>query len=275
VRSRNIKPGFFQNEVLPELSAHTRLLFIGLWCLCDWEGRMELRPKRILMSIFPYEQHLDINQMLLELHNTGFITMYGDGKYLQVNNFLKHQHPIQKERDKPSSIPDQSQFDPGSILDRSKIDPSMIPVGLIPDILKPDVLIPDVLITDTERIEPVGSVSASKSKKKDLSDYKGFMDEWNKIAGECGLTPCRSIPSGRQKTINARLKETDWVENYQEALQKLHGIKWIRGNEKYRPRGIDWFIKPDTVAQILEGTCDDSKRDFSCASPDDSAGKFW
>ena len=32
-RARNIKPGFFDNEILGELPALTRLLFIGLWCL--------------------------------------------------------------------------------------------------------------------------------------------------------------------------------------------------------------------------------------------------
>ena len=32
-RARNIKPGFFDNEILGELPALTRLLFIGL---CAW-----------------------------------------------------------------------------------------------------------------------------------------------------------------------------------------------------------------------------------------------
>ena len=46
-RARNIKPGFFDNETLGELPALTRLLFIGLWCLADREGRLQDRPKRI------------------------------------------------------------------------------------------------------------------------------------------------------------------------------------------------------------------------------------
>jgi len=32
-RARNIKPGLFTNEVLVDLPAFDRLLFIGLWCL--------------------------------------------------------------------------------------------------------------------------------------------------------------------------------------------------------------------------------------------------
>jgi len=44
MRSRNIKPGFFMNELLPEIELLGRLLFIGLWLLADREGRLEDRP---------------------------------------------------------------------------------------------------------------------------------------------------------------------------------------------------------------------------------------
>ena len=52
-RARNIKPAFFKNETLVELPVETRLLFIGLWTLADREGRLEDRPKRIKMEIYP------------------------------------------------------------------------------------------------------------------------------------------------------------------------------------------------------------------------------
>jgi len=43
MRSRNIKPGFFKNEIIAEMPTETRLLFIGLWLLADREGRLEDR----------------------------------------------------------------------------------------------------------------------------------------------------------------------------------------------------------------------------------------
>ena len=52
-RARNIKPGFFKNELLAEMPPETRLLFMGLWCLADREGRFEDRPKKIKMELFP------------------------------------------------------------------------------------------------------------------------------------------------------------------------------------------------------------------------------
>ena len=54
-RARNIKPGLFKNELLVEQSLFVRLLFVGLWTLADREGRLEDRPKRIKLELFPYD----------------------------------------------------------------------------------------------------------------------------------------------------------------------------------------------------------------------------
>ena len=43
-RARNIKPGFFKNELLVGLPYEYRLLFIGLWTIADRDGRFEDRP---------------------------------------------------------------------------------------------------------------------------------------------------------------------------------------------------------------------------------------
>ena len=49
-RARNIKPGFFLNEELGVLPPLVRILFAGLWCIADRDGRLEDRPKRIKME---------------------------------------------------------------------------------------------------------------------------------------------------------------------------------------------------------------------------------
>ena len=97
-RARNIKPGFFTNEDLPEIEPMGRLLFIGLWTLADREGRLEDRPKKIKGSIFPYD-NCDIDSLLNDLQEWGFIKRYeAEGmKCIQVVNFLKHQNPHPKE----------------------------------------------------------------------------------------------------------------------------------------------------------------------------------
>ena len=97
-RSRNIKPGFFHNEDLVELPYEYRLLFIGLWCMADREGRLENRPKKIKMQIFPADD-LDVSRAILGLSESRLITLYSvdNIEYIQIDNFLKHQHPHHKE----------------------------------------------------------------------------------------------------------------------------------------------------------------------------------
>lgn len=101
-RARNIKPSFFKNEDLAELAYEARLLFIGTWTLADREGRLEDRPKKIKMEIFPADS-LDCNKLLQHLHESKFILRYDlDGKrYIQVIKFLKHQNPHHRE---PNSV---------------------------------------------------------------------------------------------------------------------------------------------------------------------------
>lgn len=97
-RSRNIKPGFFLNDKLAECEPLARLLFAGLWCIADREGRLEDRPKRIKAEVLPYDD-CDIDQLLNQLAEHGFIIRYeiAGNRYIQVTNFSKHQNPHYKE----------------------------------------------------------------------------------------------------------------------------------------------------------------------------------
>jgi hypothetical protein len=103
-RARNIKPGFFTNEELVELPFSTRLLFIGLWTEADRAGRMEDKPKRIKMKLFPADD-LDVDTALQQLHDKGFLLRYeaNGERYIQILAFDKHQNPHKDER--KSEIP--------------------------------------------------------------------------------------------------------------------------------------------------------------------------
>jgi len=106
-RARNIKPSFFKNELLVEMGAFDRLLFIGLWCLADREGRIEDRPKRIKMELFPCDA-FDVDSGLQELARNGFVTRYevGGVRVISIVNFHKHQTPHGTEKD--SELPDET-----------------------------------------------------------------------------------------------------------------------------------------------------------------------
>lgn len=103
-RARNIKPGFFTNEDLVSLPFATRLLFAGLWTMADRAGRLEDRPKKIKIEIFPCDD-VNIEEMLDQLAGKAFILRYSvfGVSYITIQKWEKHQNPHPKE--KPSEIP--------------------------------------------------------------------------------------------------------------------------------------------------------------------------
>jgi hypothetical protein len=104
MRARNVKPSFFQNEQLAELPFEGRLLFVGLWCMADREGRLEDRPKRIKMNVFPADS-IDVEPLLDGLAAQGLIERYeADGiACIYIPKFVEHQRPHQNEA--PSKLP--------------------------------------------------------------------------------------------------------------------------------------------------------------------------
>lgn len=111
-RCRGLKPDFFLDEDLAHLPYEGRLLFEGLWCLADREGRLEDRPKYIKAQIFPYD-NVNIERLLKMLcepqiedrQGKVFIRRYTVDKkqFIDIPEFLKHQTPHHTE--KPSQIP--------------------------------------------------------------------------------------------------------------------------------------------------------------------------
>lgn len=153
-RSRNIKPGFFKNDVLAECEPLARILFAGLWCEADREGRLEDRPKKIRAECLPYDA-CDIEFLLDQLANHGFILRYEVGgiPYIQVLAFDKHQNPHKNEA--ASSIPAPELHRTSTV----QVPNSSGALRLIPDSLN---LIPDSL----EEIAPAPQSPSPDEKVK-------------------------------------------------------------------------------------------------------------
>lgn len=145
-RARNIKPSLFKNEILGEADPLLTILFEGLWCLADREGRVEDRPKRIKAEIFPYRDLPNFNGYLTELAQLGFIDRYevGGEAFIQVVNFTKHQSPHKTEKPseipaKPENpgvpeIPEKAPLNNGCATDEESLIPDSL--NLIPDCLE-------------------------------------------------------------------------------------------------------------------------------------------
>lgn len=184
-RARNIKPGFFLNDKLAECDISTRLLFIGLWCIADREGRLKDRPKRIKAEVFPYDD-IDVEPLLAQLQENGFIIRYtvDEHEYIQVVNFNKHQNPHVKEAE--STLPPCPNYEQApekhhtcTVLSPDKH--SSFPAdSLIPDSLIPDSGFPDSL-QDHAHVEPVKKnkpAQAEKAKIMKAQIEKAFNEQF-------------------------------------------------------------------------------------------------
>ena len=220
-RARNIKPAFFKNEELVELPFDTRLLFIGLWTLADRDGKLENRPKRIKMEVFPGD-NIEVGRCLDELAEAGFLDRYelNGSRVIKILNFVKHQNPHHKEKlselpDKPEkkAKPKEKQqsldkpgADPGQ--DLGKDAPNTEPTVLIPESpnLNPESLILNPEPPTTEAEDGWGEIPKSlqtKEFKATWSNYKAWVlskqGNWSDITGMLILKDC--IASGLEKSI--------------------------------------------------------------------------
>lgn len=125
-RTRFLKPSFFTNDNLAEISPLGRILFAGLWCHADREGRLIDRPKKMKVEILPYDE-CEVDNLLNDLQDREFIFRYsvGEENYIQITKFSVHQKPHYKESASsippPPGITDSYRCDPVSPKQRARI----------------------------------------------------------------------------------------------------------------------------------------------------------
>lgn len=220
-RARNIKPGFFTNDVLAELPPLARLLFAGLWTLCDRSGRAEDRPKRIKAEVLAYDD-CDCDALLQMLHDKGFIRRYeaGGTRLIQVLTWEKHQNPHVKEA--ASSFPAPDEHSTSTRQEQCSAQPLPERAGLIPDSL-----IPDSGFSDSAA--PAVATGAAKSQRPSRKCPSSFepQDPQAWIDANCpGLDWQRETEKFRDHTF--KTARTDWLGTWR---------NWMRGAFDDRPKG--------------------------------------
>lgn len=108
MKIRSIRPEFFSDAKMANLSHSARLLYIGLWCYVDDEGRGEYLPKKIEGDIFPHET-VDLDELWAELEQLDRVRRYtvGDRNYFHIPSSGDHQKPNRKWESKlPPPPPD-------------------------------------------------------------------------------------------------------------------------------------------------------------------------
>ena len=91
-RIRTIKPEFWTDDKIVQVSIPARLLFIGIWNFADDSGNLENSPTQIKMRILPADS-CSVPPLLQELIGVGVLREYSvDNKnYLNIPGFTNHQ----------------------------------------------------------------------------------------------------------------------------------------------------------------------------------------
>jgi hypothetical protein len=256
-RSRNIKPGFFQNEILADMPPLVRLLFAGLWTIADRDGRLEDRARRIKVALMPYDE-LDIDQSLdmLAAGPDPFIIRYEvDGaRYIQITKWHEHQKPHHMEL--ASQIPAFSVNESSTTCEQNVHESSTTrpPVKGISNKVKG--------ISNQESEE-----SAIEPEVADDFDAQRdrFTDCWNNAQGVCLIS---SMSKTRLNQLRARLGETiriqavswNWLDALEEMVRTKFPLKVTRGSPGGWKPDVDWILKPDSLPAIVEGKYDWEKK---------------
>ena len=224
-RARNIKPAFFKNYDLADAGPVAQLLFAGLWCLADREGRLEDKPRLIKAELFPYYD-CDVNGELTELERLGFVRRYkvGDVAVIEVLNFKKHQTPHNTEKASAlPAYPGQQPLEaaPAAGNGELTVNPPLENDGKTPDSLIPDSLIPDSLIPDTP-IPPKGASA-------------GFAEFWSAY-------PLKKAKATAEKAW-AKLKPSADLQASILSAIAAHKLSadWQRDGGQYIPHPTTWL----------------------------------
>jgi hypothetical protein len=116
-RIRTIKPEFFTSDDICALSPQARLLYIGLWCEADREGRLVWAPRGFRRRYLP-DDDCDIDALCRELTDRNLVTLYGDGLAF-IPTFTTHQHVNPREAASRLAPPPPSLHAPSRVGDTS------------------------------------------------------------------------------------------------------------------------------------------------------------
>ena len=230
-RARMIKPGFFLNDTLAEVTPLGRLLFAGLWCIADRAGRLEDRPRKIKAEVLPYDD-CDTDALLSDLHAHGFIIRYeAQGqRYIAITNFAKHQTPHMKET--PSTIPAPEEHRTSTVQAPDSPDTSTVKESLNTEyrIQNTDPYTDTETETGEPASTPLNGADAPAAVDVLSQEAQLVMDVAGLTCGVDGMRRCIAKYRARSPTLDFRYEANNARE-------------WIAGpaNKKHRTMSLLFF----------------------------------
>ena len=254
-RIRTIKPEFWRDESLANVSSEACLLAIGLLNHCDDEGFFNANPKLVESDIFPLrELSITTTVLIQELSSIGYINLHQgtDGKiYGHIVNFEKHQVINKKTFSKIKGLCD--------LLHSSHTTPVVLPTGKERkgkemegngSLCPPDgELAVDSKLPDCEHKAVIDLYHQTLPTLRKVEVWnetrKGYLRQrWREVADELAQT----------KPIQA----PDVLEWWDKFFNHVGKSKFLMGKINGRDgrqftADLEWILKPSNFAKIVEG----------------------
>lgn len=233
MRARTIKPGFFKNEELAEISPLGRILFAGIWCMADREGRLEDRPKRIKAEVLPYDD-CSVNSILDELQARDFILRYSENgeTFIQITNFRKHQHCHVREPE--STIPAPGLHQSSTVLKR------------------PSTIIPLPITEETHTSSEQNSDDAFCVPKSNCPHQEIINLYHQKLPS---LPAVKEWTPKRQALLRSRWSEKEERQNlewWESFFDTVAASDFLTGKVGTFRASLEWLVRPTNFIKVIE-----------------------
>ena len=220
-RIRTVKPEFFTSEDIISLSPLARLLYIGMWCEADREGRFAWKPNTLKLRYLPAD-NIEIYSLCDEIVSAGLVVTYGDGLAF-IPSFSKHQsiNPREAASTFPSPVEYSNSYSP-RVTDAS------------------------LTVTDMQRGRKEGKESICSSDDEQTSE--GFEQFWSAY-------PKKQAKQDAAKAFrSAKLKPEQLQTVLQDITSRKSSAEWLKDGGKFIPlpatylRGKRWEDEQVTTA---------------------------
>lgn len=107
MRIRAVRPDFWSDDTIGQLSDSVRLFYVGLWCVADDAGWLEWKPSQLGATLYPYRpmvsRERNVEAWGIALETAGRLVRYPCG-CAHIPTLAKHQRlggtPTYQYRDK-------------------------------------------------------------------------------------------------------------------------------------------------------------------------------
>lgn len=110
----------------------------------------------------------------------------------------------------------------------------------------------------TQEPSPNGEGAFALNSDDDATPFDALkcFQAYNELAQRVGLPVAAKLNPTRRKAILARLKEHDGHPSWELLLANIQRSAFLQGknDRKWRPTGLDWFLKAANFTKVIEGT---------------------